>query len=267
MPTSYLRRSLVALLGSVVAVTGLTALAAPAQASFTSTVGGDITRSEVMERAQYWLDHQPGPYTIDGSGYSPDPTGSRNYRRDCSGYVDMAWHTSTDNTTYNMANISNVISRSDLQPGDILNDEQHHVILFKRWTDSSHTAFDYYSFGSTPVKLKTNISISAAEFDGHPNSEYVARRYIHIIDNLSARRVTSDFDGDGKSDPALFRPGTGEWMAVYGSGGGHSLASGWGGPGDIPVVGDYNGDGKTDIAMFRPSNGTWYEVDTGSGNP
>ncbi|MFI5916900.1 hypothetical protein ACIA8L_56265, partial [Dactylosporangium sp. NPDC051541] len=185
---THLRHRVAALLGGVLAATGLTVLGTPAHASFTSTVGGDITRSEVMERAQYWVDHQPGAYSSDGSGYSPDPTGSRNYRRDCSGYVDMAWHANSDNTTFNMANISTAISRSDLRPGDILNDEQHHVILFKRWDDSSHTTFDYYSFGSTPVKLKTNISISASSFDGHPNSEYVARRYIHIQDDAPAPR-------------------------------------------------------------------------------
>jgi hypothetical protein len=39
------------------------AISSPARADFVSTRGGDIARSEVMERAQYWVDHQPGPYS------------------------------------------------------------------------------------------------------------------------------------------------------------------------------------------------------------
>ncbi|MCP4216901.1 MAG: hypothetical protein GY765_19780 [bacterium] len=61
----------------------------------------------------------------------------------------------------------------------------------------------------------------------------------------------SDYDGDGDTDIAIFRPSTGRWC-VKGS---PSVA--WGTSGDIPVPGDYDGDGDTDIAIFRPSTGRW----------
>ncbi|WP_310381061.1 hypothetical protein [Actinoplanes couchii] len=153
---------------------------APARAAFVSSIGGPITRAEVMERAQYWLDHQPGAYSQ--TGFSPDPIGSRNYRRDCSGYVDMAWHLGVDYTTHNLERVATRISRADLRPGDVLNSTQFHVILFKRWSNSEHTRFDYYSFGSTPVKLKTNIPITD-NWDSHPNSGYIAMRYNRIIED------------------------------------------------------------------------------------
>ncbi|MBY8848046.1 hypothetical protein K7G98_04985 [Saccharothrix sp. MB29] len=63
-------------------------VAAPVEAApvvAASARGGPITRSEVIWRAQYWVDHQPGPY--DQGAFSPGPGGDHDYRRDCSGYV------------------------------------------------------------------------------------------------------------------------------------------------------------------------------------
>jgi Tol biopolymer transport system component len=64
--------------------------------------------------------------------------------------------------------------------------------------------------------------------------------------------VPGDYDGDGDTDIAVFRPSTGTWFIQ----GGPALA--WGTSGDVPVPGDYDGDGDTDIAVFRPSNGVWF---------
>ncbi len=62
---------------------------------------------------------------------------------------------------------------------------------------------------------------------------------------------SGDYDGDGFSDIAVFRPATGLWSVrgikrLY-----------FGAPGDVPASGDYDGDGTTDLALFRPSPGTW----------
>ena len=71
-----------------------------------------------------------------------------------------------------------------------------------------------------------------------------------------------DYDGDGRSDVAVYRPATGEWFVVQSSTGTGSVTS-WGAPaasgaGDIAVPGDYDGDGQTDIAIYRETTATWY---------
>lgn len=68
-----------------------------------------------------------------------------------------------------------------------------------------------------------------------------------------------DFNGDGESDVAVFRPSDGSWWIRYGLA--ESSAAEvrfWGQEGDIPVVGDYDGDTVADIAIFRPESGAWF---------
>lgn len=75
--------------------------------------------------------------------------------------------------------------------------------------------------------------------------------------NTSVRKTKSDFDGDGKTDLAVFRPSTGYWWILQSSDNTfRGLAFGMNG--DTPVPGDYDGDNKTDLAVFRPSEGAWY---------
>jgi hypothetical protein len=82
---------------------------------------------------------------------------------------------------------------------------------------------------------------------------------INIIDD---EPVANDFDRDGKTDIAVFRPSDRNWYFNFSSNNSTS-ASLYGLSDDIPVPGDYNGDQRTDIAMFRPSNATWYTTIAG----
>jgi len=82
--------------------------------------------------------------------------------------------------------------------------------------------------------------------------------------------LTQDFDGDGKSDITIWRPGTGGTAAFY------ILQSAtntfryeqFGQTGDTPSVSaDYDGDGKADPAVFRVgSPAFWYYHSSATGN-
>lgn len=69
----------------------------------------------------------------------------------------------------------------------------------------------------------------------------------------------SDFDGDGKSDVAAFRPSDGGWYALQSSD--NSLrAQAFGLSTDRIAPGDYDGDGKVDLVVFR--SGIWYMLNS-----
>jgi hypothetical protein len=65
--------------------------------------------------------------------------------------------------------------------------------------------------------------------------------------------VPADYTNSGASKRAVFRPSTGAWFVD-----GDSNATYHGLSGDIPVPGDYDGNGSADKAVYRPSNGGWY---------
>ena len=77
--------------------------------------------------------------------------------------------------------------------------------------------------------------------------------------NDLSQLALGDYDGDGKTDLALYRPSSGYWYVLLSSTNytGYSTYQ-WGIAGDIGVPGDYDGDGNTDLGLYRPSAGTWY---------
>ena len=64
--------------------------------------------------------------------------------------------------------------------------------------------------------------------------------------------TVNDFNGDGTSERAVFRPATGQWFI---NGVGSPM---FGLPGDVPVSGDYDGNGVADVAVYRPATGQWF---------
>ncbi|HEX8197260.1 MAG TPA: FG-GAP-like repeat-containing protein [Pyrinomonadaceae bacterium] len=70
--------------------------------------------------------------------------------------------------------------------------------------------------------------------------------------------VGGDYDGDGKTDYAVFRAFGDRYWYILQSSNNQLLAINWGLIEDKPVPADYDYDGITDIAVYRPSQGIWY---------
>jgi len=81
--------------------------------------------------------------------------------------------------------------------------------------------------------------------------------------------VPADYDGDGITDAAVWRPETGYWY-IQPSGNGGTVYIKWGlttiyptgGLPDVPVPADYDGDGRADIAVWRPDTGEWFVLNS-----
>ncbi|MEA1929227.1 MAG: hypothetical protein U9N73_13555 [Candidatus Auribacterota bacterium] len=126
--------------------------------------------------------------------------------------------------------------------------------LYKKGVDPTPTV--------TPTPRHLYSSIDSGDYDGDGTSDIAIFRpssglwAIQGVTRMyfgggSDQPAAGDYDGDGTSDIAIFRDSSGLW-AVRG------ISRAYFGAGaDIPVPGDYNGDGSCDIAIFRDSSGLW----------
>ena len=81
--------------------------------------------------------------------------------------------------------------------------------------------------------------------------------------SASDKAIVGDFNGDGKTDIAVFRNSSSSifasWYIDFAPCDGNYDARGnFGLNNDIPLSGDFNADGVDDLCVYRPSDGTWY---------
>ncbi|MDQ1292295.1 MAG: hypothetical protein QG608_173 [Actinomycetota bacterium] len=238
-----------------------------------------------MVRAKDWYDRRSSlTYSNSraASALLPDVEGDQRYRRDCSGFVSMAWHLEPGRSgglnTSSLPDVSTKISRSKLRAGDLLNDRvDGHVILFAGWeTDKVH--FSFYSFGRTPIQLVKGASFEDSRWSGWPSGNYVALRYRHVRDQVSPGPGThvvavGDVTGDGGAD-LVARDGQGTlWLypAARDVAGRPVLFErvriGVGWKDLMPLVGDVTGDRRADLVARDRTGVLWLYTATGKRVP
>ncbi|MEO3813416.1 VCBS repeat-containing protein [Sphaerisporangium sp. B11E5] len=246
-----------------------------------SSLDGPITRSEVLARAQNWVDRGVRyNLTRASSTLITDVDGAHRYGPDCSGLVSMAWHISANsgkggNSTSDFASWTGKIylsSLHDLKPGDaILKDG--HMELFARWkNDSDHSqgAWTYSLNGGDDPDgdgwQNDWAKGPAANSHGQVGSEswssmqnYRPIRYKNIVDG--GGDGSPSIDGDGSADIlARYTDGTLHWYPNKGDGTFWSARDLGPAPGfQLMAMGDIDGDGSADI-LARYTDGTlhWY---------
>ena len=105
----------------------------------------------IIDRALTWVDAQVM--------YSQAPPYRDGWRRDCSGFVSMAWkltNTKPGLVTWTLDNRSHPIGWKDLRPGDALLVPHHHVMLFSGWMNKNHSracVMEEYDYGH-PAEIR-----------------------------------------------------------------------------------------------------------------
>jgi hypothetical protein len=219
--------------------------------------GGTITRSEVIARAQSWVD-EGVPYSQ--TTWYQDANGS--YREDCSGFVSMAWNLPISRTTWTLPEVATEISKSALQPGDMLDYTADHVILFAGWKNQSAGTFYYYAEDNPSVRTNEYIGNingdSNGNLSGLPAGDFNAYRYNNIVNDPAPAPTIAA----GTFYHAV-RAASGTWSAFNALGGANGASTFAGNQEGITAMPDGSSqvvgiglDGNI-YHEIRNANGTW----------
>lgn len=119
---------------------------------------------------------------------------------------------------------------------------------------SGNTAFAVLTVGGIPRLYTINLATGSASLVGTIGTGSTPVRGLAIGGN----RAVVDFDGNGRTDYAVFRTSNNTWY-ILGNGTDNITAQQFGlASSDYLTPGDYDGDGKADLAVWRENNGTFY---------
>ncbi len=209
-----------------------------------------------------------GQFTITApSSYTPGQT-----------YSIQVRHTTTDTTRkrwgFEMASLAggtnagtfaNTTGNTQLKTGSGKTYVEHTSAgTFQNQTGGAVWTFNW----TAPATNVGNVTFYAAGLQANNNGSesgdqtYLRSVVIPYAAPVASTHVVSDFDGDGKSDPAIVRTGGGSAIWYSKVTAGVSIQQ-FGLSSDTFVPADYDGDGKTDIAVFRAGN--WWTYRSSSG--
>ncbi len=125
-----------------------------------------------------------------------------------------------------------------------------------------HVAAAFAVLRQKKPSASVDLILNALTATGQPildtrNGITKPRINVYAALNALSKKAPFDFDGDSRTDLAIFRPSVSEWWWQRSTNSTTGAAT-FGSSSDVIVPADHTGDGKTDIAVWRPSNGTWY---------
>ena len=95
---------------------------------------------------------------------------------DCSGFINHCWKLTTRHSTYSLASICQKLpSSAALEPADIMNQANGHVLLFVKWLDSEKRRAVFYEAAPFSKTLASERDVNEMAAAG-----YKPLRYRHI---------------------------------------------------------------------------------------
>ena len=107
----------------------------------------------------------------------------------------------------------------------------------------------YHKWNTSGI-AKGNYYIYMVVSDGVNTFKTYSPVHIAVGSSASTLRTKYDYDGDGKSDPVVFKPSSTGSFRILGSSSG-TISYTWGKTGDTPLEGDFDGDKKSDPVILR----------------
>jgi hypothetical protein len=271
MPLRPSSRSLLATVTSVLAMAAAgigfgasSAVVAAPEAAYASVINGPVGRSEVLARAQFWVDAGI-TYTQTGTWFR-DAWADKTYRRDCSGLVSMAWHLGQSYVTGDFQGSSpywtRLAGRDQLAPGDAIV-RNGHMELFSHWKNSGdHNQGAYvYSFNSDGETVQNPWGPNNVGSLGFNKADdLMSYTPIRRTDLAAARRDSLSADGHAE---LVRKDAAGDLHAYYNNGvdgagavawgGAVKIGNGWTGSDNALYFADLDGNGQTDAIRKDPS--------------